>query len=230
MWADAWRACQLGIRRLKNLGNKDFLQIGDRLVFSCLRIILWWSDVMLSWIFDYFFPRWFLQMLPLPLDFMGPILNCYLNTFFLVYSPNLRHPFHLTLCSFSYVLNLESTRLLYDRPTGREHASSLAYFPRSSCRRRQLHIDSSLQPTHHLRQLNSLQPRGVTQTCSSSAQQGVLFTSDTTLILPQPPVSFIPYPPPTTLCTQCTASYFLLCAAARSCWFFTLHLLLLFLT
>lgn len=34
--ADAWRACQLGIRRLKNLGNRDFLQIGDRLVFSCL--------------------------------------------------------------------------------------------------------------------------------------------------------------------------------------------------
>ena len=57
LWADAWRACQLGIRlqkkKKKNPGNRDFLQIEDRLVFSCLRIISWWRDVTLRWISDF---------------------------------------------------------------------------------------------------------------------------------------------------------------------------------
>lgn len=52
VWAEAWRACQLSIRLLKNLGNRDLPQIEDRLVFSCLRIIRWWRDVMRSWIPD----------------------------------------------------------------------------------------------------------------------------------------------------------------------------------
>lgn len=52
LWADVWRACQRGFRWPGDLGNRDFLQIGDRLVFLCLRIIPWWRDVMQRCISD----------------------------------------------------------------------------------------------------------------------------------------------------------------------------------
>lgn len=142
MGADAWRACQLGIRLLKNLGNTDFLQIGDRLVFSCLRIILWWRDVMRRWISDLVSAGFYScppcpwtswpcpKLSPQQLSFIFPrplalMWRCLCFTRQTLATLATQH-FSPSMC-----LKSEITKRMYDRPARCDHANSHAYSPSS---------------------------------------------------------------------------------------------------